>query len=794
MLFSYNWLREYLEGAPSPSELAEKFTMTGTEIESVTRTGASFSGVVTAQVVTVDKHPNADKLSFCKVRTDKEEFSIVCGAKNMKPGDKVALALVGALLPGDFKIKKSKIRGVESEGMMCSEVELGLKDTSDGIMILPPETPLGVDYSSLVGSDCMFEAGVTPNRADLLSIKGMAREAAAVTGAVFHDKSFPVDEGEAQVAGFVSVEIAPGAPCRRYAAKVIEGVTIGPSPEEVRQRLEAHGIRSINNVVDVTNLVLLETGQPMHAFDLAKLKGKKIIVRQAVPGEKIVTIDGRERELDETIMVIADSARPVAVAGVMGGKETEVGEGTTTVLLESAWFDPSSVRRTSRKLGLSSDSSFRFERGVDMEGVEKALEMAAHLINKLAGGWTARGTLDIYPVKQHVYPIDFRVKRAEELIGVPVAEGDMLEIFRKLRIMAKRAGHGVFSVTPPSYRVDLKNETDLVEEVARIFGYNNIPTTLPVARLIPGSPGRLSAIRRQVKSLLSASGFMEVINYSFVSRESFAVTGPEGKKGVELINPITEEQSVMRDSLVPSLLENLKYNLARKTEEVRIFEFAPVFSGGEKLPSEKWKVSGLIYGQRFEPGWSFPKDWVDFYDIKGTVEKLLEGIGIDRAEFVPASHPLLHPGKTAQLKAGGRTAGVLGELNPDFWDRYGLRKPAYLFELDVDSLMDLFGRAKKYRPLPRFPESARDVAFVIDEGTPFGELLRAVQKLDMKLIDKVELFDVYYGGNIPQGTRSLAIRVTYRSMERTLTAQEVEDIHSRVVKELTDRFKAQIRS
>lgn len=794
MLFSYNWLREYLEGAPTPSELAEKFTMSGTEIESVTKTGANFTGVVTAQVVTVDKHPNADKLSFCRVRTDKSEFAIVCGAKNMKPGDKVALALTGAELPGDFKIKRSKIRGVESEGMMCSEVELGLKDTSDGIMILPPDTPLGVDFSSLIGSDFIFEAGVTPNRADLLSIKGMAREAAAITGAVFHDKDFPVDEGEAAVTGFASVEIAPGAPCRRYTAKVIEGVTIGPSPEDIRQRLEAHGIRSINNVVDVTNLVLLETGQPLHAFDLAKLNGRKIIVRPAAHGEKIVTIEGRERALEESMMVVADSERPVAVAGVMGGKETEVTEATTTVLLESAWFDPSSVRRTSRKLGLSSDSSFRFERGVDMEGVERALEMAAHLINKLAGGWVARGTLEVYPVKQHVYPIDFRVRRAQELIGAPASEEEILEIFRKLKIIAKKAGAGVFSATPPSYRVDLKNETDLVEEVARIYGYNKIPTTLPVARLIPGSPGRLSAIRRQAKSLLRASGFMEVINYSFVSRDSFSVTGPEGKKGVSLLNPLTEEQSVMRDSLLPSLLENLKYNLARKTEEVRIFEFAPVFSGNGKLPSEKWKVSGLIYGQRFEPGWSFPRDWVDFYDIKGAVERLLEDIGIEKAEFVAAVHQLLHPGKTAHLKAGGKIAGVLGELHPDFWERYGLRKPAYLFELDIDTLMDLFGRAKKYRQLPRFPESARDVAFVIDEGAPFGELLRTVQKLDTKLIDKVELFDVYYGGNIPQGKRSLAIRVTYRSMERTLTAQEVEDIHSRVVKELTDRFKAEIRS
>ena len=793
MLFSYNWLKEYLEGVSAPSVLAEKLTMSGTEIESMKKTGADFTGVVTAQVLTIDKHPNADKLSLCRVKTGTEELSIVCGAKNMKPGDKVALATIGAELPGGFMIKRSKIRGVESEGMMCSEVELGLKDTSDGILILSQSTPLGVDFGALIGTDYMFEAGVTPNRADLLSIKGMAREAAAVTGAVFQDKDFPVDEGVDVIDGFASVEITPGAPCRRYAARVVEGVTIGPSPEAIRQRLEAHGIRPINNVVDVTNLVLLETGQPMHAFDLSKITGKKIIVRQAASGEKIETIDGKERALDDSMLVIADSVRPVAVAGVMGGKATEVTEATTAVLLESAWFDPSSVRRTSRKLGLSSDSSFRFERGVDMDGVLKALEMAAHLINKLSGGWVARGVIDIYPVKFQPHHIDFRVKRATDVLGAQISSQEILGIFRKLRINAEPSASGVISAIAPSYRMDIKTETDLVEEVARVYGYDKIPTTLPVARLIPGQPGRLSSIRRLSKALLTASGFMEVINYSFVSKDSFFVTGPAGKKGVSLINPLTEDQSVMRDSLVPSLLDNLKYNLARKTEDVRIFEFAPVFLEAERLPQEKWKVSGLLYGQRFEPGWSFPRDWVDFFDAKGAVEKLLEKLGIENVEFAPAEHELLHPGKSALLKAGGKAAGFVGELHPELWEKYGLKKPAYVFELDVDALLDVFGKPKKYSQLPRFPESARDIAFVVDEGAPFAEILRTVQKLDTKLIDKVELFDVYYGGNIPQGSRSLAVRVTYRSMERTLTAQEVDDIHSKVVKELAERFKAQIR-
>ena len=793
MLFSYNWLKEYLEGAPAPDELSDRLTMSGTEIESVTRTGAAFTNVITAQIISCEKHPNADKLSYCKVRTDKEELAIVCGAKNMKAGDKVALAVNGAELPGGLKIKKSKIRGVESQGMMCSEVELGLKDTSSGLMILPPDTPLGVDYSAILGSDYMMEAGITPNRGDILSIRGLAREAAAVTGARFIDKSFTVEEGGGPVEKAATVSVAPACPCRRYSARVIEGVKTGPSPDDIRARLEAHGIRAINNVVDITNLVLLETGQPLHAFDLDKLNGHRINVRFAAEGESIETIDGKTRSLDTSMLVIADSAVPVAIAGVMGGKATEVSEGTVRVLLESAWFEPSSVRMTSRKLGLSSDSSYRFERGVDIDGVAKALDMAANLILKLAGGAATKGTIDIRAVKAVPAEIDFRLKRAEELLGVSIGEKALLEIFGRLGIIARVKSPGVITAVPPSYRTDLVQETDLMEEAARLFGYNNISTTLPVARLIPGSPGRLSAIRRKVKTLLVDSGLTEVVNYSFVSREAFAITGPESKAGVAILNPLTEEQAVMRDSLLPSLLENLKFNLARKSEELKIFEFAPAFIANSRLPHERWKVAGLLYGHRYEPGWSYPAESVDFFDVKGLIERLLEGLGIQRAVFERTEHRLLHPGKAAALRLANKPAGVFGEVHPALWAGYDLRMPAYLFELDIDTMMASFGAARKYSPLPKFPESARDIAFIVNEETPFREISDSIKRIDVKLIEKVELFDVYYGSNIPSGKRSLAVRVTYRSRERTLTGQEVEDIHTRVVKELTERFKAEVR-
>lgn len=794
MLFSYSWLKEYLENIPEPKELADRLTMSGTEIESVTRTGAQFTNVFTAEVLECGKHPNADKLSLCRVKTDKNEYSIVCGAKNMKPGDKVALALEGADLPNGIKIKRSKIRGVESQGMMCSEVELGLKDTSDGILILPPDTPLGLDYSSILGSDFMMEAGVTPNRADLLSIRGIAREVSAVTDARFIDKDALIDEGENPVSSFASVEIDPEAPCRRYAARVIEGVTIGESPDEIKRRLEAHGLRPVNNVVDLTNLILLETGQPLHAFDLDKLNGGKIIVRLAKDGESIETIDGKTRKLEPSMLVIADALVPVAVAGVMGGKGTEVSGSTKNILLESAWFEPSSVRRTSRKLGLSSDSSYRFERGVDIDGIARALDTAAHLINKLAGGWVARGTIDLYPVKFQPHPIEFRVKRAEDLLGIRLKEEEVLRIFRKLGIGEEAEAPGVIRAYPPTYRGDITHETDLVEEVARIFGYDNIPATLPVARLLPGSPGKLSGIRGKVKEILVNSGFFEVVNYSFISKDNFSLAGPAEKQGVTVLNPITEDQVVMRDSLLPSLLENLKFNISRKNEQVRIFEFAPAFISNGKLPQEKWKASGLMYGSRYGEGWNSPKEPVDFFDIKGVMERLLEGVGIASGfEFVPGGFALLHPGKAALLKVGNRPAGVLGEVHPDLMEKFDLKRPAYLFELDIDAIIDMFGGTRKYRQLPRFPESARDIAFISEDGILFSEIISSIERLDTKLIERVELFDVYCGSNIPQGRRSLAVRVTYRSKEGTLTAQEVDDIHSRVIKELVDRFKAEIR-
>ncbi len=799
MLFSYNWLKEYLPDIPPAHELAKALTMSGTEIESVAQVGSTLSNVVTAEVVTREKHPNADRLSLCSVRTDDAVYSIVCGASNMKPGDRVVLALTGAELPGGIKIKRSKIRGVESQGMMCSEVELGLKDTSDGIMILPEDTPLGADINTVLGlGDFMMEAGITPNRADLLSVRGLAREISAVTGAAFTDKAGLLataseSAGGSEAEGLATISIEEEAPCSRYFGRVIEGVKVGPSPDAIRRRLEGHGIRSVNNVVDATNLILLEMGQPLHAFDLDRIEGAALDVRFAGPGEAIDTLDGKTRALDTDILVIADAKGPVAVAGVMGGGRTEVRDSTTRILLEAAHFDPSAVRRASKRLGLSTDSSYRFERGVDPGSTASALDAAAALIKTVAGGAIARGLLEIGPGVSAARPIRFRTKRASDVLGVDIGVLEASAIFIKLGIKVEVEEGGVIMATPPSYRNDLKDEIDLLEEAARIYGYDKMPATLALAELAPSNPGRHTSVKKVAREVLVNAGFFEVVNYSFVSGRLFAMVSDNIDSGVRVKNPITEDQVLMRPSLLPSLLENLKANLLKKNEDVDIFEIAPVFLPGEKLPNERWRLSILMHSGRYAKSWNNTEEWVDFYDMKGLAGKLFDGLGIKDVEFRGSVHRLMHPGKTADMIVGAKVVGSLGALHPDLTLEYGLRREALLLDIDIDLLIESVGDGGSYKPLPRFPESSRDIAFIVDVKHTYGEIISLIERLDEKLIERVELFDVYCGKNIPAGKRSLAVRIVYRSSERTLTAGDVDAIHTKAIEALVAGFGAEVR-
>jgi phenylalanyl-tRNA synthetase beta chain len=798
MLYSYNWLREYVRELPPPMDLARLLTMTGTEVEGVAERGPLVSGVVVAEVLKIERHPNADRLRLCEVGTGRASYWIVCGADNMREGDRVALALPGAVLAHGLKIKRSRIRGVESEGMMCSESELGLKDVSSGIMILPGEAALGADLLDAMGlRDHMIEVNVMPNRADLLSMRGLALEISAATGAPFVEKTAALVEGGAPIGSLVVVDIERGPFCRRYAARVAAGVKVAESSAHMRERLEAHGIRPINNVVDATNYAMLATGHPMHAFDLDALRGGSVRVRNASPGETIETIDGRTRGLDPAVPVIADSVGPIAIAGIMGGKRCEVTDATRNVLLECACFEPSAIRRASRTIGLSTESSYRFERGVDPEGVRGAIDMAAAVLHALAGGEVASGAVDDYPGKKAMRSVTFRCRRASEVLGVEVAAGSALRIFQGLGMEASGTDEpGAISVTPPSRRADIKEEIDLIEEVARLSGYDKVPATMPGAELKSVRRPERSAVISRVKDALKDLGFMEAVNLSFVSSRTFALSGHQESEGVRILNPLTEEQSVMRASLLPSLLGNLRYNLSMRNDELRLFECAPVFLKGGALPEERWRTAGVMYCHRLTSRWEPPGDWIDFYDVKGAVESLFECLGIAapfNVERARGGGRLFHPGRSASVTLDGKDAGVLGEIHPDVSTAFDLKRPACLFDIDIDALVKASRAVRTYRALPKFPGSSRDIAFVVAETVPYGEIFDAVSTINAKLIEKLEVFDVYCGGAIPSGKRSIALRVSYRANDRTLTGEEVDGLHARVAGALVERFGAEIR-
>ena len=805
MKLSYNWLKEYIRALPSPDKLAERLTMAGLEVEGIEAPGKDIKGVVIAQILSVEKHPNADRLSFCKVKTDKGIHSIVCGARNMKAGDKVALALHGTTLPRGIKIEKTKIRGVESEGMMCSESELGLKDASEGIMILPQDLPVGKDFTEAMGlNDIILNINVTPNRPDCLSILGIAREVAAITRCKMHEVRWKRSEvggkKQPQTSNLKppSVSIDESSLCRRYSARVVENIKVGPSPNWLKQRLESHGFRSINNVVDVTNYVMIEYGHPLHAFDSDLVDGKQIVVRMAHEHESIQTLDNITRKLTKDMLVICDKEKPIALAGVMGGKESEIQDTTKNIFLESAYFDPSCVRRTSKALGISTDSSYRFERGADIEGVTRALDRAAQMIVELAGGDMAKGMIDKYPRPYKPITIKVRLSRINKILGLNINKKEVEDCLKRLGIDFKpvrvQKGEGaVWNVIPPSFRVDILKEVDIIEEIARLYGYEKIPTILPLARLSTAKKTGVDMIREKVRDILTNNGFLEAINYSFVSPKVFEIA-PEINNGLRLINPLTEEQSIMRRSLISSLLETMRYNVNHNNSDIKLFEIGRIFIPKGKETEEREMVSGIISGLRYGEAWSVRRDAVDFYDIKGVVEQILTGLGVANYTFTAKADILfLHPGKGGVFEVNGKPIGMTGEAHPDTLQSLDIKQPAYIFELDLQAIMTVMSSQKGYRPIPKYPMIIRDAAMIVNREIPFQELYDAVKGAGIKLLEKVDIFDVYYGENIPEGKLSIALRFVYRSSERTLTDNEVNNVHVIILDNLKNRFGVEIR-
>jgi phenylalanyl-tRNA synthetase beta chain len=801
MKVSLNWLRDYVDIQIGLKELINLLTMTGLEVEAATATGQGFEKIVVAEIQSIRRHPNADRLSLVEVKTDREHFSIVCGATNIREGQRVPLALVGAKLPNGVEIKRSRIRGETSIGMLCSEIELGLGQDATGIMILDRSASLGANLGETLGlADTLLDISITPNRPDCLCVIGIAREIAALTHQRIKYPALVLSDQGREIHQKTSVTLQDPDLCPRYVARMIEGVKIGPSPNWMRNRLEKAEIRSISNVVDVTNYVMMEYGQPLHAFDFELLKEGRIVVRRARRGEEFVTLDGVKRSLDEEMLMICDGGKPVAIAGVMGGLNSEIKEETRTVLLESAYFHPMNNRVTSKKLGFETEASYRFGRGIDYGGCMNVANRAASLIQELAGGRVVDGVVDAYPKPLRPNPIRFSVHRANQILGTEIPAQQVKTYLERLDLDVQKEDESTLVVTPPSYRGDLEREIDLVEEVARLDGYENIPLTLPKGPPSSEERSREFILEQATKDLLIQYGYNEVITYSFTTPHSLngLCLPPDDprRKHLSIVNPLTEDSSVMRTSLIPGLMETVRYNLSYKNANIRIFELKKVYltAEGERLPNEVKFLTGLATGMDGDLHWASSARAVDFYDVKGCFEDLFGVLQIKGIKFVSGKDiPYLHPGKSSKVIRGEETLGVLGEVHPHVLSEYEIPGRAYLFEIDFDRLVGYAEDGKRFRSLPKFPAVYRDLSLVVEDHLEAEKVEEAVRLLKQPLIDEVMLFDVYQGDPVPKGKKSLAYRIRYQSRDRTLTDDEVNQYHEKVISKLKEIFKAELR-
>lgn len=807
MRVSYKWLQEYVDIPVSPSQLAERLTAAGLAVEGYEDLGAEIEKVYTGRILKITPHPNADRLVVCTVDVGgPENLQIVTGATNIRENDIVPVAVEGARLAGGVKIKKTKLRGVESRGMLCSGEELGLDPDgmpagqAHGIMILPPDTPVGKDARPYAGlDDVILELELTPNRGDCLSMVGVAREVAAIFNTELKIPRPELKSLAESIEGKVTVDIEEPELCRRYVAKLLTNVKIFPSPGWMQERLRAAGVRPINNVVDVTNYVMMELGQPLHAFDFQKLKDGHIIVRRAGQGEKMVSLDGEERTLSSEMLVIADPAGPVAIAGVMGGLESEVTEETTMVLLESANFDPVSVRRTSKALGLRSESSLRFEKGVDVNGCLRAAERAAQLLQAMGACDVVAGEIDNYPRPLTEKTIAVRPSRVSHLLGKDIPAAECKDILFRLQFKVQEGAGEELLVTVPTFRPDISLEVDLIEEVARIHGYDRVPETLPTGKSTRGARTAKQSLIQKIRQVLTGCGLYEIITYSFHSREVFDRLGiPAGshiRDAVALQNPLSEEQAVMRTLMLPGMLDVLQRNYNRRNYSGGVFGLGRVFcpKPGEGLPEEREKLAAAVMGKT-KRAWNSPPREMDFYYAKGILETLFNMLGITGYTFEPAAAEYgYHPGRTAQVKIKGKDAGILGEIHPRVLENYELPERVAAFELDLEILLESAGKVGRYRPLPKFPGVDRDLAVVVPEDVLVRDVLRAIKKAGGELLRKVELFDVYKGKQVKEGYQSLAFSLKFQAEDRTLTDAEINELINTITSRLAKETGAELR-
>lgn len=803
MLVSLNWLKEFVSIDVTAQELGELLTLSGSEVESCVEQGKELDGVVVGQITSVSPHPHADKLSLCTVDSGGAAHTIVCGARNIRPGDKAPLALDGTSLPGGITIKKAKIRGEVSEGMLCSETELLIGNDQSGVMILPPDTAVGLSLAEALGlKDVILDAGLTPNRPDCLSILGIAREVAAITRKPLRIPVPAFTEAGEDISRLTSVTIEAPDLCPRYCARVITGVTIGPSPLWMRRRLEACGMRAINNIVDATNYVLMEMGQPLHAFDLNLLQGKRIIVKRADVGTSFTTLDGKEQILPEDALMICDGMKtPVALAGIMGGLNSEVSVETTTILLESAYFTPAGILATSRKMGVRTEASQRFEKGVDPEGVIRAMNRAAELMAACSGGTISPGIIDNRPVPPKAVPaITVSTARTNQVLGTGFTRDEIKQTLADLSFTVADADGDGIAATPPSYRVDVTESIDLIEEVARLRGYDSIAETLPCISPLPPVKDKARAMDRNIRNCLTRQGFNEIVTYSFISPLELAgINLPEEdyrRKPLTILNPLTEEQSCMRTTLIPGLLSAAQKNSNQKNLNLKLFEVGPVFLPEEnkKLPREEKTVAGLLTGFYQEETWNSKPREVDFFDIKGCVETLLRELHVDGFSLDPSGHsPFLRAYRALDLVLDKQWAGSAGELHPAIAERYGLSQKTYLFEISLPHLLHRFTEERTFQALPKYPPVYRDIALVIDEDISGQRIWDVMHRFKNKFIEEIRIFDYYKGSSIPAGKKSLGYRITYQSYDHTLTDREVNTWHEELVQGLGRELGAELR-
>jgi phenylalanyl-tRNA synthetase beta chain len=781
----FEWLKEFVVIDMEPHELAARLTMRGFEVEAIEELTPTFDGVVVGTIASIDKHPKADNLSLCKVDIGREILSIVCGAKNISPGDRVPVATVGGRLGGDFLIEKRPIRGVDSFGMLCSEKELGLSDDHSGIFILPDDFAAGGLLADMPGiRDVVLDINVPPNRGDCLSVYGMAREAASILRQKAKLPVFTMDEGQGNVKDYISLDIKDIEACPRYVLRMITDISIVPSPFWMRNRILKCGMRPINSIVDVTNYVMLELGQPLHSFDYGKLRGKRIEVRLKDKEMKFRTLDGQDRDLDVGDTLICDGEGPVAIAGIMGGENSEIGSDTKDVALESAYFNPLFIRRTARRLGIRSEASLRFEKGIDVDNVDFAGERAIFLMNAISGGTVVRGKQETYERSERK-TISVSFARINEIVGTPVAQQVVIQALQSIDVFVVEEKEGILSLSVPLFRHDIVEYMDIIEEVARIYGFDHIPPTMPVITVQPHKRIARDTFVRIAKDYLTSAGFFELINFSFAGTrdvENFFIPDSDARSSyVSIMNPLSKDYAIMRTIVAPGVLKNVAYNINRGARNLRFFEMGKVFiSNGEEeaLPHEYPTLCFIMTGREREYFWREKIQEYDFFDIKGVLQGLMDRVGLDFT-LGRSEEPFLNRSRAGDIIVGGEKAGWIGELRDEVLKEYEIEQKVYCAELRFDIILAKGNLTTQYEQIPRYPQVARDFSFFVDDTVPVSTLVDEIKKVS-PLIKHVGIFDMF-----KKETRSIALRVVFQSFEDTLKDETVNDLQDIIIEELT---------